>query len=57
MFQIFLKYTEDKYLLLNVDPIIEGISKSVDPDYLVQVNYFIIRKQKLRDFKLKSNGR
>lgn len=57
MFQIFLKYTEDKYLLLNVDPIIEGISKSVDPDYLVQVDYFIIRKQKLRDFKVKSNGR
>lgn len=45
MFQIFLKYTEDKYLLLSVDPIIEGLSKSVDPDYLGQVDYFIFKKK------------
>lgn len=38
MFQIFLKYTKNKYLLLSVDPIIEGFSKSVDTDYLRQVD-------------------
>lgn len=38
MFQIFLKYTKNKYLLLSVDPIIEGLSKSVDTDYLRQVD-------------------
>lgn len=45
MFQIFLKYTEDKYLLLSVDPIIKGLSKSVDPDYLGQMDYFILKKK------------
>lgn len=49
MFQIFLKYTEDKYLLLSVDPTIEGLSKSVDPEYLGQVSYFI--KERVRDFQ------